>query len=67
MSDSVRPPARVPSHTSDVILDRIIEQRIRMAHTLRCLLQGHLGDPCQFCGLPWQEADQLPGRVIPHG
>jgi hypothetical protein len=36
--------------TRDEALERIIRERIQSAHVLRCVLQGHHGSPCQFCG-----------------
>jgi hypothetical protein len=37
--------------TREEVLERIVLERIRVSHVLRCVLQGHYGNPCQFCGL----------------
>jgi hypothetical protein len=38
-------------------LDPLIQARVLMAHTLRCVLQGHYRNPCQFCGVQVDDAD----------
>lgn len=46
-----RPEPREPRPERD-LMEAIIRSRIQTEHLLRCVLQGCVGDPCQFCGTP---------------
>ena len=37
--------------TREEALERIVRERIQSAMVLRCVVQGHHGNPCQFCGV----------------
>ncbi len=44
-------------------LDRIIQDRIASAHLYRCLVQGHHGDPCVFCGVSQPVSGDLSASI----
>lgn len=57
------------AHQADIV-ERIVQDRIRTSHTLRCLLQGcHYrtadGQVCQFCGAERRDPVTL-GRSLIH-